>query len=580
MCAINGFTYRDSSLLNKMMSICSSRGPDDKGFFFENEISLGHNRLAIIDPNERSKQPFIYKNLVLSFNGEIYNFLELKEELKTKGYKFSTKSDTEVLIKLFHCYELESFKKISGIFSISIWDKFKKALYLIRDIVGVKPLYYSYKNGNLFFSTLIKPLLEINEKQLNIEAVNYYSNFGYNDLTETFFKNILKLEPGELIIFKNKSFKKEKFLKYNFKKNLSKNDVKEKIIKTINKQTISDVPIALSLSGGIDSNIILSTITKNLRTYNISFTYNNVKSSDSIHAADRAKLFNTEHQEINVSNDKFINTIEKVNNILEEPVGNQNSVTNLILSENIKEKVIMCGDGGDEIFTGYDKYRSIYFLSILNKFKSIIPKLKIKNKNFQRLFFNDTKKIHLSFSNQNILDPNLFFLNYRNIKFNEINYNHLDEKFSKFKLENVMLADLDTWVKNDVLLRNDKIYMNKGTEVRVPYLDQELIESCLFYSSINKINFFKRHKPLLRTLFKKELKGILRQKKGFESPIDYWIKEEKNKKILEYYFSNNYYKSSLLNYDNIKQTLDNKRDQSFKIFSNLMLQIFLKQNNF
>jgi len=580
MCAINGFTYRDSKLLNKMMSICASRGPDDKGFFFEDEISFGHNRLSIIDPNERSKQPFIYKNLVLSFNGEIYNFLELKKELKIKGYKFSTESDTEVLIKLFHCYEIESFRKISGIFSISIWDKYKKTLYLVRDIVGVKPLYYSYKNGNLFFSTLIKPLLEINGRQLNIEAVNYYSNFGYNDLTETFFKNIFKLEPGELIIYKNKSFKKEKFLKYNFKKNLSKNDVKEKIIKVINKQTISDVPIALSLSGGVDSNIILSAISKNLRTYNISFTYDNNKSLDSIYAANRAKLFNTDHQEIKVSNDKFVSTIEKVNDILEEPVGNQNSVSNLILAENIKEKVIMCGDGGDEIFTGYDKYRSIYFLSIINKFNSIIPNLNIKNKNFQRLFFNDSKKIHLSFSNQNILNPNLFFLNYKNIGFNEVNYNHFDEKFSKFKLENIMLADLDTWVKNDVLLRNDKIYMNKAVEVRVPYLDQDLIESCLFYSSNKKINFLKKTKPLLRKLFKKELKGILKQKKGFDSPINFWIKEEKNKKILQYYFSNNYYKSSLLNYDSIKQTLDDKRDQSFKIFSNLMLQIFLKQNNF
>ena len=140
MCAINGFTYKDPSLLKKMMNICQNRGPDWREEYYDPEISLGHNRLSILDIDNRSNQPFVFENLVLSFNGEIYNFLDLKKELELKGYKFFTTSDTEVLIKLFYEYHIEAFKKLSGIFSISIWDKEDKILYLIRDIVGVKPL--------------------------------------------------------------------------------------------------------------------------------------------------------------------------------------------------------------------------------------------------------------------------------------------------------------------------------------------------------------------------------------------------------------------------------------------------------
>ena len=156
MCAVNGFTFNNPALLKKMMSYCKNRGPDWEDAYYDGDISIGHNRLSILDTDDRSNQPFIYKNFILSFNGEIYNYLDLKKKLEQKGYKFQTTSDTEVLIKLFFEYNIEAFKKLSGIFSISIWDKNKKILYLIRDIVGVKPLYYKEKNGNTAFANLIE----------------------------------------------------------------------------------------------------------------------------------------------------------------------------------------------------------------------------------------------------------------------------------------------------------------------------------------------------------------------------------------------------------------------------------------
>jgi asparagine synthase (glutamine-hydrolysing) len=583
MCAINGFSFNNSFLLKKMMSYCKNRGPDWEETYYDEDVSIGHNRLSILDIDNRSNQPFIYKNFILSFNGEIYNYLDLKKELEQKGYKFQTTSDTEVLIKLFYEYNIEAFKRLSGIFSISIWDKNKKILYLIRDIVGVKPLYYREKNGNIFFSTLINPLLIDSKVDLNLKAANYFNNFGYNDLNETFYKNVFKVLPGELLIYKKNNLIKKKFLNYNFNlsKKLSDEFIKEKIKDIIKKQTVSDVPIALSLSGGIDSNILLANINKNLKTYSVSFNYNNNKSLDSIFAAQRAAEYKTEHNEINISDDDFMDSLELMNDLLEEPIGNQNSISNYFLSKNIKEKVLLVGDGGDEIFTGYLKYRSIYFFSILNKINFLkFLKPYSNNKNLDRFFISNSNKMHLSFSNQNLLNNKKNYKYYNQIKSDEVYFNHFNKKNSDLSLENVMFADIDTWVQNDVLLRNDKIYMSNGIEVRVPYLDQEMIENFLFYSSFKKVNFLKKTKPLLRKLFKNQLKTTLKQKKGFNSPFNFWINDKKNINKIKFFFSKEYYISDLIDYKEVQKSLDKKYKNSFEIYSLLMFQIFLKKNNF
>ena len=582
MCAINGFSYKDPSLLNKMMKISENRGPDWQDVHFDEEISLGHNRLSILDINKRSNQPFKYKNLVLSFNGEIYNFKDLKKELENKNYKFYTESDTEVLIKLFYEFNLDAFKKISGIFSISIWDNLTKTIYLIRDIIGVKPLYYKEKNGNIFFSSLINPLLIDDKKILNSDALNYYSNFGYNDLPETFYKNIFKVLPGELIIFKNKKIIKEKFLKFDFNKNnLSDQNIKEKIEEIISKQSISDVPVSLSLSGGIDSNILLSKIKKNLNSYTVAYEYKNNKNIDSICAKQRAKEFNIKHTEVFINQDDFFNSLENIIDILEEPIGNENVVGNYFLSKNIKEKVLFVGDGGDEIFTGYNKYRSLYFISLLNKFNLFkFLNFKSNNKNINRIFMKNSNELHLSFSNQNLLSQKNSSKFYKKIKPDNIFYNHFSFENSKPSLENIMLADIDTWVQNDVLIRNDKIYMNEAIEVRVPYLDKEMIDNFLYVNTFKKINFFNQTKPLMRKIFKNELNNILKMKKGFNSPFNFWINDKKNIDRLRYYFSKEYYKSELIDYNYINQLIENGSKKSFEIFSVLMLQIFLKKNHF
>ena len=258
MCGINGFNYKDVDLLKRMSSLTSSRGPDNQGFYFDNKVSIGHNRLSIIDVEERSNQPFQYKNLIISFNGEIYNYLELKKNLKDLGYSFSTTSDTEVIIKLFHKYKSNSFQMLSGIFAISIYDTIEDKLYLVRDVIGVKQIYYYYENisKKFYFSSLVKSLLLCKkDKQLNLNAVRSYSNFNRNDLRETYFKNIFKVLPGEIIEISKGNFKRYKLLNLQPKKIVNTNKLKEDINLIFSRQFLADVPVALSLSGGVDSNI-------------------------------------------------------------------------------------------------------------------------------------------------------------------------------------------------------------------------------------------------------------------------------------------------------------------------------------
>ena len=428
---------------------------------------------------------------------------------------------------------------------------------------------------------MINPLLIDEKKDINLDAANYFINFAYNNLNETFYKNIFKVLPGELIIFKNKSIIKEKFLKFSFFKDRSEKFLKEKVENIIKKQAISDVPISLSLSGGIDSNMLLSNIDKDLNTYTVSYKYNNNRSLDSIFAAKRAKEFNTNHFEIHISDDDFMGSLEVINGLLEEPIGSENMVGNYFLSKKVKEKVLLVGDGGDEIFTGYNKYRSVYLISIINKinfFKFLKPLF--NSRNLKRLFLNNSKELHLSFSNQNIMRDKSPFKYYNRLKYDEIFYNHFSGDNLKINLSNIMLADIDTWIQDDVLTRNDKIYMNEGIEVRVPFLDQEMIENFLFFNEFKRINILKKTKPLLRKVFKDKLKNTLDIKKGFTSPFQTWINEEKNMSKIKYFFSKEYYLSELLDYDVIQSKLDNKVKNSFEIFSLLMFQISLKKNNF
>ena len=594
MCGIDGFNFKDESLIKKMMAVTSSRGPDNQDYFASNEYTVGHNRLSIIDPDKRSNQPYYFKNFVLSFNGEIYNYLEIKKILISKGYSFKTNSDTEVIVKLFDLEGKNSFKKLSGIFSISIYDLTLKKLYLVRDIVGVKSLYYHFESDTkkFIFSSLINSILiYMKNKQLNHDAINSYSNFNRNDYRETFFKNIFKVLPGELIEISNGNYKRTKLLNFKFKTNKNENEINNDINKNFSNQFLSDVPVALSLSGGVDSNILFQELLKNKGTNftNYSVTFKDSKNHQQDHdvAKKISRHYGVKFNSIEVSSQDFRDNAEKIIDITEEPTGNQNAISNLILSNNISEKVLFSGDGGDEVFTGYNRYKSIYILSLFiksNLFKNI--DFKTKNKNINRLSIKDSRNLYLSFGEQNL------FRNAKNVykDFKLINNSDLDQILNHSlnlnnhpNLSNVMFHDLDTWLPNDILVRNDKIYGNKGIEARVPFLDKQIIEDYLMIKDSKKYGLFFKSKNILLKNYKGLNKFILKKKIGFLSPFAGWLRKEIyefGKEIL----SKQYYDSSdIIDLDFSQKLLNKHREgycDPYLIWNLISLQIFLKKYKF
>ena len=594
MCGINGFNFKDLNLLIKMSKLTSSRGPDNEGFFINHNYSVAHNRLSIIDIEKRSNQPFKFENLVISYNGEIYNYVELGKKLKNFGYNFQTSSDTEVIIKLFHKYGEDSFKMLSGIFAFSIYDINKNIFYLVRDVVGVKPLYYYYNkfDKKFYFSSLIKSLLVSNiNKELNLSAVRSYANFNRNDLRETYFKNIFKVLPGEMIKFSNNEFIRKKVIDLIPNQKVSTINIKKDIENIFSNQLISDVPVAVSLSGGVDSNLLFNEMYKKLGNNFTSYSVNFKKSKKYNVDHDVAKVisnkFGVKFRSIETSFVDFINRAEDVVSIVEEPTGNTNSIANLILSENIDEKVLFSGDGGDEVFTGYDKYKSISLLTKFIKLNFLKGfKISFNSKLLNRLFINNSRKLYLSFSEQNLFkSQNKIYENFELYKENDLGgiLNHSNNNDLKPKLSNVMAHDLDTWVVNDILLRNDKIYSNQGIETRVPFLDKDLITKYLMATDFQKFGYQFKNKNLLIKNYKKELAGTLKKKYGFNTPFAGWLRSE----LYEYaksILSKDYYNSSnIINLEECQKLLfQHKKNyyDPFLLWNVINMQIFLRKHKF
>jgi asparagine synthase (glutamine-hydrolysing) len=591
MCGINGFSFLDKGLISKMMIHTKNRGPDAEGLFLDDNISLSHNRLSIIDLNSRANQPMRFKNFIISFNGEIYNYKELQKDLEISGHKFTTNSDTEVILQLFEKYNIEAFNKLSGIFSISIWDIKRKTLYLVRDTVGVKPLYYLHKKNEkkLFFSSSIKSLLLSSDKrEINKNAFIFYTNFGRNDDVETIFKGIFKLLPGEILIWKNKKIIKNKILDIKpSNKKIKDGEIKSIIEKSIDSQLISDVPIALSLSGGVDSNIVYSVMRKKIKNFNIySFYFKDYEkfNEDFNVAKNNANFYKNNFVPIEIGFNEFADNCEKVVDIVEEPTGNQCSILNYAMSKKISEKILMTGDGGDESFTGYDRYRSIHILNFLRKFNILninLDNLNSKYKNLNRFFYNNPKDVYLSFSEQNIYkNPHKYYRNFKLLKKDELFLNHAKNLRLKNNLNNISLMDLDTIVPNEYLLRNDKIFMNEGIEVRVPLLDLKIVENFLNQSEFKKFQYKFESKSLVKNLFKNDIHQLVGRKWGLQSPYAKWMKGPLQK-FLKEVLSKDYYSNSrdYFNFDKINELISIHKEKYYNpdlLWSLAMMQVFLR----
>jgi asparagine synthase (glutamine-hydrolysing) len=556
MCGICGFSWEDKKLLKDMMDILVHRGPDDSGHYTDKSASLGHRRLNIIDLSEKGRQPIHNEDnsIFVTYNGEIYNFQEIRAELEKKGHKFYSNTDTEIIVHAYEEYGEDCITHFNGMFSFALWDSEKKLFFLARDRAGIKPLYYSIKNNQLIFASEIKAILLHNNitKEIDNNSLNQYLTFRYIPGAQTIFKDVKKLLPGHTLTYqldkKENQIEIRKFwdLKFSPKKKTTETYSKElnnTLKEAINKRLISDVPLGAFLSGGLDSTYLVGLMNElcdqPIKTFSIGFE-SGKGYDESKFSRLAAETYNTDHREIFVG-DNSIELLPKIMWHMDEPIADFASIPTYILSEFAKKKVtvVLTGEGADEIFSGYRKYKYLktfhpYYKSIpLILRKSLSPLFSLSNKPLIR---ERLKKFHSasSISEYYLQLISFFTKDEKERLINPPIANNFKEQpdLSTIKpffnnssiINSLMTLDFKTWLPEDILMKVDKTTMAHALEARVPFLDPNMIHLAEQIPHNKKLRFNKEKYILRQAMKNKVPKTIYKRKKhGFNVPIHEWL---------------------------------------------------------
>jgi len=543
MCGICGFNWKDEKMCRNMTNALKHRGPDDEGFYFDNDISLGHRRLSIIDI-KTGHQPIYNENktICIIYNGEIYNYLELRKELESK-HKFYTNTDTEVILHAYEEWGKNCLNKFNGMWAFCIYDKNKNILFLARDRFGIKPLYYYFKDGRFIFASEIKAILECNivERAPNNLVIFDYLMYNIVDHTdETFFKGIKKIPKGHFAIFdiKTKRLNIEKFwtLKITTEDgHVDKTKIKDLFLDSIRLRLRSDVPIGSCLSGGIDSSSIVCTLSnvlgnKNINTFSAVFPGKNIDEGPYIQAV--IERTGVKANFTTPSGKEFINDIIKFLYHLEEPptgtgVYAQFRVAKLTHEKGIK--VLLDGQGSDELFAGYKYFFGYYFKELLKngKISTLIKEVVLYYKKHRR-FYELVMMLYLflpySFKRYMFQRENRY-LNAHFIKKCQKESTYLKDFIDSKSLNDSLLKHFEYKLQH-LLNWEDKNFMAFSIETRLPFLDYRFVEYIFSLPSSSKIKNGET-----KAIFREAMKGILpdkilqrQDKLGFETPENEWIK--------------------------------------------------------
>lgn len=560
MCGINGFNFKNQQLIETMNKKIQHRGPDDEGVYLDDNISLGHRRLSIIDLSKKGKQPIFNedKSLCIIFNGEIYNFRELRQGLEERGHKFSSNTDTEVILHLYEDYREKCPGMLNGIFAFAIWDVRQKKLFLARDRIGVKPLYYYWGGKKLIFSSEIKAILEHDiKREVNLEALNHYFRLLYVPAPVTMFKNIYKLPQGHYLVLKNNKLEIKRYWDITDFSNIeSKQEVIEKIQEltrdSVKGQLISDRPLGIFLSGGIDSTSVLGITSEfashKIKTFTVGFKTNNPEdkfNQDFLLARQTAKFYGTDHHELLVGSKDFLDNIEKVVYHLDEPIAEATQIATFLLSQYTKKNVavVLGGDGGDELFGGYSRY---YYSKLIDKYQELPSILRHKALLFLVEQLTRQKDLAQKLNLQQGVERYVQFMSQKEEEIAKILNDNINQRIitKKFFQENYfrnipskdfdnyfMLVDLKTWLVDESLMRTDKMTMAHGLEQRVPILDHRLVELAIRIPSEFKIKSRKEGKAIFKEAMKEYLpKHVLESahKKVWMTPMSEWLRTDLN----------------------------------------------------
>jgi len=594
MCGINGIALSsrskkqiNESILRRMTDVISHRGPDGDGIFIDEKVGLGHRRLSIVDVAHGAQPMFNSdKSISIIYNGEVYNHADYRAELEAKGYVFQNNSDTETIIHLYEEYGVKCVEKLRGMFAFAIWDKRQKTLFIARDRLGVKPLYYVHdEQGNLFFGSEIKTLLEANaiKPEINYNALpDQFANHG-TSRDETLFKNVKRLLPGHFLIWKDGNLRIEEFWDVSFEpKHEERSDKdyieewRELFKKSVKLRLMADVPLGMFLSGGIDSSAICAMmaemVDEPIKTFSVGFKEREANEFEFARIV--SKAFKTEHHEITITPEQFFAELPNLIWHEDEPIGFIASVPLYFVSKLAQKhvKVVLTGEGSDEILAGYGRYaKTLQLLNYGEKYESFTPSFvrsAVKSGvaafggKLSRTFLSRESDIeNLFFDNFGIypkaMQKNLFSNQTKAQIADENPYSYqnewLEKTDAKDVLDKLLYADTKTYL-HELLMKQDQMSMAASIESRVPFLDHKLVEFTAKMPTKMKLRG-KDTKWILR----EAMKGILpdeiltRSKMGFPVPIGNWFRNEYKHIVDEYVLSERAISRGIFNADFVRE---------------------------
>jgi asparagine synthase (glutamine-hydrolysing) len=611
MCGIAGivnFTAENvhQDVVKNMMRVLRHRGPDDDGMFVDRYIALGHVRLSIVDL-EGSKQPLSNENgtVWVTFNGEIYNFIGLRKNLISKGHVFKTRGDTEVLVHLYEEYGKKLVQFLQGMFAFSIWDKRKQELLIVRDRMGIKPLYYCQQGENFIFASEQKAILQHPgyNTQLDPEALWQYLTYRSVPAPRTFLKGISKLKAGHLMILNVNGITEESYWDipliresdktYCYDKEIKKyvDQTESLLLESVDSHLISDVPLGAFLSGGVDSSLIVAMMHKlsdcPVKTYSVGF--NNFPTSELPFARIVAELFQTDHHELILEEEHFADNFEKVTWMRDSPLSEPGDVPLYLLAKiaNKNVKVLLSGEGSDELFGGYPKYAFDSFAPAVDAFPRrmihligeqmppVFRRIELALKSlcekepanrWAQWFspFTQEEKMRLTLSPNSWKNPTQEYAEHAKT------YGSLDA---------MLYTDCKLWLPDNLLDRGDKMTMAASIEGRVPYLDHKFVEFAFGISQKLKVRRFCG-KWLVKEVAKRYLprKIIGRRKNGFDVPLAQWFRGKLRNMCYDRICQRDSLLSQLLTRKELEKVLDDhcscRKNNFLKIWTLLALAIW------
>lgn len=590
MCGICGIVRKgdNKDIIKKMNDRIMHRGPDGEGYYIDGDIAFGHRRLSIIDLST-GDQPIYNEDdsVVTVYNGEIYNYVELRSELESLGHEFKTKSDTEVLVHGYEEWHTDLPKHLRGMFAFAIHDKKRNEIFLARDNFGIKPLYYAKMNDSFMFASEIKSFLDVPDfkKEFNEEILETYLEFSFVPTNETFFKGVYRLDAGCSLLYKDEDIKINKYFKLDFKedtmsftdavKNIS--DVMEDSVK---RHLIADVEVGSFLSSGIDSSYIVS-LARPHKTYTVG--YENKKYDEINYAKDLADKLGIKNESKIIKKDEYLDAIPKIMYHLDEPTSDPAAISLYFVAKLASRdlKVVLSGEGADEFFGGYNYYREEVDYKFYNKIPygirhaigkvaGLFPEVRGFNFLVRRgeKLENSYIGVNRNFSEK--MARKVLRKNYE-LKAIDVTKNVYNEFKDYSNIDKMQAIDINFWLMKDILLKADRMTMASSIEGRVPFIDKEV------FSVASKLPFdYKVTKENTKVALREAAKQVIptdaykKKKLGFPVPIREWIKDgafkEDIEKTINSDVANRYFNVKFLN-KLFNEHLSGKKDNYRKIWT-------------